>query len=357
MTGRGIDQIMRHPGDPLLHERFAKTARLYLEIAEKASGPIPRNVAPSYIWGYVLAELERARPDARIGNLETAVTTSNDFWLGKSIHYRMHPANVTCLSAAKLDCCVLANNHSLDWAYTGLRETVATLHKAGVRTAGAADDMAEAARPAIIELRPRGRVLVFSFGSPSSGIPEGWQATPYTGGINRLNEAEPTSVDRVASAVRDLRLPGDVVVASIHWGSNWGYEVSSEQRRLAHGLIDEAGVDVVYGHSSHHPRPIEVYRGKLVLYGCGDLINDYEGIGGHDAYRPELGFLYLPDLDAASGQLRRLSLVPTRIRKFRVNRASPDEVAWLAQTMDREGRAFGTQVKRTPQGNLELSWA
>ena len=49
------------------------------------------------------------------------------------------------------------------------------------------------------------------------------------------------------------------------------------QIRFAHRLID-AGVDVVHGHSSHHPRPIEVYRGKLILYGCGDTIDDYEGI-------------------------------------------------------------------------------
>jgi poly-gamma-glutamate synthesis protein (capsule biosynthesis protein) len=44
------------------------------------------------------------------------------------------------------------------------------------------------------------------------------------------------------------------------------------QIRFTHRQIDE-GVDVVHGHSSHHPRPIEVYRGKLILYGCGDTID------------------------------------------------------------------------------------
>jgi poly-gamma-glutamate synthesis protein (capsule biosynthesis protein) len=199
-------------------------------------------------------------------------------------------------------------------------------------------------------------VLVFSYGSPSSGIPDGWQATAFTGGVNRLDETDPSAVNHVARAVREHRLPGDRIVVSIHWGSNWGYDVSSDQRRLARGLIDEAGVDVVHGHSSHHPRPIEVYQGKLILYGCGDVINDYEGIGGHDAYRPELGFLYLADLDVANGDLQRLLLVPTRIRRFRINRAAPDEIGWLAQTMNREGRAFGTQVRQTARRDLELSW-
>ena len=46
-------------------------------------------------------------------------------------------------------------------------------------------------------------------------------------------------------------------------------------------LIEEAGVPVVHGHSSHHPKAIEVYEGRLILYGCGDFLNDYEGIAGY----------------------------------------------------------------------------
>src|SRR5690606_10004038 len=98
------------------------------------------------------------------------------------------------------------------------------------------------------------------------------------------------------------------VVVSIHWGSNWGYEVTDAQVAFAHALID-GGVDVVHGHSSHHPRPFEVYRDRLVLYGCGDFLNDYEGISGYEAYRSELTLLYLPTL-APDGALRSMSLVP-----------------------------------------------
>jgi poly-gamma-glutamate capsule biosynthesis protein CapA/YwtB (metallophosphatase superfamily) len=53
-----------------------------------------------------------------------AEATSEDAWPGKDIHYRMHPANAPCLRAAAIDCCVLANNHVLDWGYPGLRETL-----------------------------------------------------------------------------------------------------------------------------------------------------------------------------------------------------------------------------------------
>ena len=155
MTGRGIDQILGHPSKPRLHEQYVRSALGYVDIAERASGPIDRPAKPDYIWGDALAELERVRPDARIINLETAVTTSDDAWPGKGIHYRMHPANASCLTAAKIDCCVLANNHVLDWGYTGLAETLDTLHRAGIQTAGAGRDDAEAAAPATIELSQR----------------------------------------------------------------------------------------------------------------------------------------------------------------------------------------------------------
>lgn len=68
----------------------------------------------------------RAAPDFRIINLETSITTSED-WAPKDIHYRMHPANIPCLTVAKVDCCVLANNHVLDWGRSGLVETLETL--------------------------------------------------------------------------------------------------------------------------------------------------------------------------------------------------------------------------------------
>jgi poly-gamma-glutamate synthesis protein (capsule biosynthesis protein) len=130
MLGRGIDQILPNPGELQLFEPYASSAATYVELAERATGPIPKPASFAYVWGDALAELERVRPDARIVNLETAVTVSSDPWPEKRIHYRMHPANVPCLTAAKIDCCVLANNHVLDWGHAGLEETLAALHSA-----------------------------------------------------------------------------------------------------------------------------------------------------------------------------------------------------------------------------------
>jgi len=62
-AGRGIDQILPHPGDPLIHEPYMRSAKGYVEIAEKANGPIQQPVSFSYIWGDALEELERAAPN------------------------------------------------------------------------------------------------------------------------------------------------------------------------------------------------------------------------------------------------------------------------------------------------------
>ncbi|MEP6880160.1 MAG: CapA family protein, partial [Nitrosospira sp.] len=102
MTGRGVDQVLPHAGNPILYEQYMKSATGYLELAEEANGSIPKPVEYSYIWGDALAELERVKPDVRIINLETAVTRSDEVEKDKSVNYRMHPDNIPCITAANV---------------------------------------------------------------------------------------------------------------------------------------------------------------------------------------------------------------------------------------------------------------
>ncbi|HEU0202959.1 MAG TPA: CapA family protein [Burkholderiaceae bacterium] len=354
MTGRGIDQILPQPNAPHLFEDCVQSARGYVALAEQAHGPIPRPVDYAYIWGDALPELAHALPDLRIVNLETAVTKSEDAWVGKGIHYRMHPANAPCLSAARIDCCVLANNHALDWGYAGLLESLQTLHTCGIRTAGAGRNAAEAAAPAVIEVGDRARVLVYAFCTRDSGVQVDWAAAERQAGVNLLRDLSAAQVDAVARQVQAVKRPDDIVVASLHWGGNWGYAVSDQQRAFAHGLIERAGVDLVHGHSSHHAKGIEVHQGKLILYACGDFLTDYEGIRGHESYRGDLSLMYFPSIDRASGRLRELTLTPLRTRRFRLEAAAPDDVAWLLAVLNREGRDLGTRFETGADGRLVL---
>jgi len=356
MTGRGIDQVLPHPGDPQIQEPVVQDARDYVALAEEAHGPIQEPVEFSYIWGDALGELERVRPDVRIVNLETSVTTSDDYWPGKGIHYRMSPQNVPCLTAARIDCCVLANNHVLDWGYAGLTETLETLRGPGILTTGAGQDLAEAEAPAVIEVEGGERVLVYSYGVPTSGIPAGWGAAQKRAGVSLLADLSDRAVQRVKQSVEAAKRPGDVVVVSVHWGSNWGYEIPPEQVTFAHALIDDAGVDVVHGHSSHHVKGIEVYRGRLVLYGCGDFLNDYEGIRGYEQFRSDLALMYFASVDPSTGALVRLQMTPMQTRQLRANRASRTDVLWLRNVLNREGKRFGTWVELGPDDTFTLRW-
>jgi poly-gamma-glutamate synthesis protein (capsule biosynthesis protein) len=355
MTGRGIDQILPTTSDPELHEAALTDARDYVRLAELANGPIPRPVGYEYVWGDALGELIRVSPDLRIVNLETSITRSDD-WEPKGINYRMHPKNVACLTRAGIDCCVLANNHVLDYGRDGLVETLATLHRAGVKTAGAGRDVAEAKSPAVFPVLSEARVLVVGIGSDSSGLTPDWAAAEHAPGVNLWDGA----VSEIAAYVREELAPhrraSDIVVASLHWGPNWGFHIPDRQRSLAHALVDESGVDVIHGHSSHHVKGIEVYRGKLILYGSGDFINDYEGIAGHERYRDDLSLMYFADVEPRSGALEALRMVPMRIRRFRLERASASDAEWLTATLDREGAQFGTSVDCEPDGSLRLRW-
>jgi poly-gamma-glutamate synthesis protein (capsule biosynthesis protein) len=151
------------------------------------------------------------------------------------------------------------------------------------------------------------------------------------------------SVESIATQVSAAKHRGDIVIASIHWGGNWGYAIPAEQRYFAHTLIDQAGVDLVHGHSSHHPRGIEVYRNKLILYGCGDFLNDYEGISSHEEFRGDLTLMYLPELDP-DGQLLGMDMWPMQTYRFRLQQASLDDGRWLARVLDRESRKLGSCV-------------
>jgi poly-gamma-glutamate capsule biosynthesis protein CapA/YwtB (metallophosphatase superfamily) len=338
-----------------LWELYVRDAREYIALAEKAHGPIRRPLTFHHIWGDALEELDRAKVDFRIVNLETAITSAETPWPGKAIRYRMHPLNVGCLSAGRVTACTLANNHVLDWGYDGLSETLQTLDAAGIAHSGAGNDAENAIKPAVLGIAANGRVLLFSIGSTTSGIPREWEATSSSPGVNLMEDLSETTAARLCEQMRAHQQRGDLMIASIHWGSNWGYEIPSEQIVFAHRLV-EGGVAVVHGHSSHHVKAIEVFRGRPILYGCGDFITDYEGITEYETFRDDLALMYLIELDSDSGELINARLVPMHMRRFRMERASAGDSKWLCSLLTELGARFGTAARLQEDSSLLLEW-
>jgi poly-gamma-glutamate synthesis protein (capsule biosynthesis protein) len=187
-------------------------------------------------------------------------------------------------------------------------------------------------------------------------VPAAWAAQDERGGVGLLPALSPATADAIGAQVAAHRCDGDIVVVSIHWGGNWGYRISAKQRAFAQRLIDRAQVDIVHGHSSHHVKGIERYRDKLILYGCGDFINDYEGIAGYEQYRDDLVVMYFATFAPASGGLSALHMSPMQIKRFRLTRVSGEDAQWLRDTLDHACQPFATRIAAMPDGRLSLRW-
>jgi len=356
MAGRGLDQILPHPLDPAIREvrRRRYSALDYVALAEAANGPVPRPVGFDYPWGDALPLLRHRPFDLLLANLETAITRQQQ-GADKAIRFRLSPANAGLLAAAGLDACALANNHALDYGHEGLLETLATLQALGIGAAGAGRSLAEAEAPAILPVAGKGRLLFFSRGLPTSGIPAAWTARAQRPGVARLPDLSLATTERLIAQLCRARQPGDRVVLSLHWGDNWTYEVSRATRRFAQRLVAAGAVDLLHGHSSHHPKAIEVHRGRAILYGCGECLNDYEGTARRAGFHHDLVLLYGAAL-MPSGALRTLDLMPYRIRRMRLTTATAAERAILAGVIDRQGQRFGTRAIARGDRALRVTW-
>ncbi len=371
MSGRGVDQILPTPSEPTLYESFITDARDYVQLAERRNGPIPRDADFEYVWGAALDVWREYIPDLYVMNLETSVTTHAQPWPEKGIHYRMHPANSRLLQVSGTDnvrhaasgrlvdaepdkgarqvCYSLANNHVLDFGRDGLRETLQTLESRGLSVCGAG----RSAREASAAARPEGTGAdVFAVGIGNSGIPGEWKATDTRPGVHAFSRLNRSTIDSEAARIRDELPARETGIVSVHWGGNWDWSVSKAERAFAHELIDNAGVSIVHGHSSHHMKGIELYHGALILYGCGDFVSDYEGIPGHESYRPDLSIMYFADIDPDTRTVESVRIVPLQSHRFSLRPVSASDLKWVEQVFRRESEPFDTTVARTDSGEL-----
>jgi len=381
MLGRAIDRILPNSVNGKIYENCIKHSDRYVELAQKANGNLPwheiKEKGYEYIWGDVLDQL-RSRSDCLIINLETALTTNEEYDSNKGINYRSHPRNVNALKIAGVSIVTLANDHILDWKKEGLKETISSLKNAGISCTGAGLNLDQAIRPAAITVtlsdqtclpdKTKVNVVVAACGFGSAGIPSNWAASTSKHGINFIQEPNNEAVVSIRGQIdrlwqenlidKDIK---QIRVASLDWGPKWGF-TPEKWRGFAHSLID-AGFDAVVSHSSHHVKGIEVYKGKFIAYGLGDFINDLEGIvnQGYAKFRHDLCCLYLPAFDTRSGDLVQLDIIPCKIKHLKVQRATNmNDIEWIRQVFCREGRSLKTScvIARDPNGdvNLRLQW-
>ncbi len=284
-----------------------------------------RVVPPSYPWGDTLPLFQSA--DFRICNLECVVADVGMPWSAtpKAFHFRSDVKNVDVLRAVGVNAVSLANNHTLDYGFDALAQMLDTLDGAGILHAGAGRTHAEAMRAAIAEVvGERVGLLAFTDNEPE------WAATAERPGVFYVPAAlsDPRAA-HLLEVVRRTKERVDMVIVSAHWGPNWGYTSPHAHPPFAHALID-AGADVVFGHSGHVMRGVEVYRQRPILYCAGDFIDDY---AVDEVERNDESAIFWLEMGAKG--VRKLRAYPTVIRDFQARMARGDEAEVIAKKLRR----------------------
>jgi poly-gamma-glutamate synthesis protein (capsule biosynthesis protein) len=285
-----------------------------------------RLAPPAFPWGDTLPVLAQA--DIRFANLECVLADGGTPQPGKVFHFRSDARNVAVLAAAGIDAVSLANNHVLDYGADAFRETLAALDRSGILHAGAGPDRDAARRPTIRRLGHTAVGLIaFTDNQPD------WEAGPRRAGVYYVPVDErqqgDASVRNLLALVRRTKARADFLVVSAHWGGNWGADVPSAHRDLGRALVD-AGADVVFGHSAHIFRGVELYRGRPLIYSAGDFIDDY---AVDPKERNDETFIFL--VETAAGVPSRVRLFPTVIAGFqaRLARKSSRRIAGRMQRL------------------------
>ncbi|HVB74877.1 MAG TPA: CapA family protein [Ktedonobacteraceae bacterium] len=300
---------------------------------------------PTYPWGDTLPLFHEA--DMRLCNLECALSDGGIPWSAtpKMFHFRSDAQNVETLATAHIDAVSLANNHVLDFDEEGLLHMLSTLKEAGIRYAGAGATFREASAPAIWTVKERTiGLLALTDNEPA------WAATDEQPGVWYVPIAlQDKRAKELFEAVRRIRAAVDVLIVSAHWGPNWGYDPPAEHIPFAHALVD-AGADVVFGHSGHVVRGIELYKDKPILYCTGNFIDDY---AVDEVERNDQSCVFVLEIEGAA--ISRLRLYPTIIRQFQARRAQHDERRVIAATMRKLCAKLHTATKWNEQeGCLEI---
>jgi poly-gamma-glutamate capsule biosynthesis protein CapA/YwtB (metallophosphatase superfamily) len=286
---------------------------------------------PRYVWGNVLPLLRDA--DAALVNLECVISEPGERFPNRVFYFRAEPETGRALSEAGIDYVSLANNHAMDFRAQGLIRTIDHLDHMAIAHAGAGRNLEAAATPAFVNVSGI-KIGVVAFADHFRE----YAASHDSPGINWI---ELKSFERVRAAIDAARKGGaDLIVFSIHWGPNMREQPTSEFIEFAHAVMD-AGADIFHGHSAHIFQGIEIYKGKLILYDTGDLIDDYYV---DPQLRNDQQLLFI--VRASSRGAETVELVPLFIRNMQVNLAEGDEFEAIFERARRLSSSFGTKIER-----------
>ncbi|MEV7376293.1 CapA family protein [Streptomyces sp. NPDC090301] len=208
-----------------------------------------------------------SRADLAICHMETVYGQEGGPYTGYPA-FKSPPEVAAALKATGYDSCSTASNHTLDDGAAGLGRTLDALDRAGVRHAGSARTAEEAAKPTLLTAGGATVAqLAYTYDTNGYPMPEG---QPWA--VQTLDER------KVIADARAARAAGaNVVVVSVHWGSEWQTEPDERQLGLGRALTASRSggrpdIDLIIGTHAHVPQAYEKVNGTWIVYGMGDQI-------------------------------------------------------------------------------------
>ena len=215
---------------------------------------------------YPFSELDDflSRADITFGNLETPLTAGRVIQSGEMI-FRSDPKMAQILSDQGFDLVSLANNHTPNFGAKGMRDTFNYLDAAGVAYVGAGEDGPRAYAPVYLE--KKGIKFAFIAHNDSDVVPAYYRADEKGPGTALIDD------DELKAAITAAKEEADLVIVSMHSGTEYVPGPNSRQTKFARVAIDY-GADLVIGHHPHVIQTIEKYKDKYIFYSLGNFVFD-----------------------------------------------------------------------------------
>jgi poly-gamma-glutamate synthesis protein (capsule biosynthesis protein) len=227
---------------------------------------IERAVKKNHDINYPLAKMRDylAGADLTFGNLETPITPGSEI-PAFTMLFRSNPGTELALKDAGFSIVSLANNHTLNFGAVGLKDTFKYLTQAGIKYVGAGLNFQAANQPVFLE--SQGIKFAFLAFNDADVVPDSYEASDSRSGTAFMRS------DKMIQAVKSVRPQADVVIVSMHSGTEYVAESNDSQVQFARAAID-AGADLVLGHHPHVVQTMEQYKGKYIFYSLGNFVFD-----------------------------------------------------------------------------------
>lgn len=287
---RAINLTISVSGDLLVHKAIWEIANDYAHGKGFNFVPLFARIRP-FIKGADLA----------LCHLETPLMSGDP--VGFPV-FRTPRSLARAIKVTGWDVCSTASNHTLDHGQDGINSTITTLRRNGIKYAGSASSVAQSRRITI--LKSKGvKVAFLAYTQLGNGqtMPHPWS----------LKWAEAPAI--ISDAKRARKLGADVVIVTLHWGQEFVSKPTALQMDLANVLNRSRAITAVVGQHAHVVQPIRYVRGKLVVFGEGNLLANQ---GAYADLIPSsrdglIALLRVRINSKGKSTLRRIDYVPTLV--------------------------------------------